>query len=302
MKSIKRNNIIKSILFFLAASLFFTWGVFTVKSKIFPYKQLQPIQNSLTFQYITPLNKRQQISSGITEVLGQIDVTNALVFITYGQSNSVNHGQIGYEVMSNVFMVNQGRIFKYQDPALGGTGGQGSVWGMVGDKLIKELNYEAVYFTMTGWGGRSIEELTHKHYFNYFINELKLTKNKLGRVDGILIHQGESNHTDSYGHQDYYETFQKLVEKIKKEGEEDIPIYLSQTSLCADSKSDPILLQKQEQLIKDIEVVLRGPNTDTLSESKYRLPDMCHFSTMGFEKFSDLWVESIKKGREAPGY
>ena len=217
MKSIKRNNIIKSILFFLAASLFFTWGVFTVKSKIFPYKQLQPIQNSLTFQYITPLNKRQQISSGITEVLGQIDVTNSLVFITYGQSNSVNHGQIGYEVMSNVFMVNQGRIFKYQDPALGGTGGQGSVWGMVGDKLIKELNYEAVYFTMTGWGGRSIEELTHKHYFNYFINELKLTKNKLGRVDGILIHQGESNHTDSYGHQDYYETFQKLVEKIKKE-------------------------------------------------------------------------------------
>jgi len=70
------------------------------------------------------------------------------------------------------------------------------------------------------------------------------------------------------------------------------PFYLSLVSYCNFS-SDPTLLNYQNDIIINFENVLRGPNTDNLIEPKYRISDNCHFSLLGYQHFSDMWVNCI---------
>ena len=87
----------------------------------------------------------------------------------------------------------------------------------------------------------------------------------------------------------------KTLKKLKENGIE-IPIYLSKASLCGyDRNINKNLTDVQNKIINDFDIVLEGPNTDLLSDTKFRLEDYCHFSLLGFEKFSDMWVESLTK-------
>ena len=216
------------------------------------------------------------------------------VYLTYGQSNSSNSGEFGYYVENEVFQFLLGETFIYEDPSLGGTGTGGSVWGMVGDKLINEGVYEQVIFSNCGWGGRSIAHLKTGHYFEYLIQNHQGLIKRFGKVDGILFHQGESDNSPE-GVENYYANFSEFVNNLKESGIE-IPIYLSRASLCGEKR--PInneLTNVQNQLIKDFELIKEGPNTDLLSDKKYRRKDYCHFSLEGYDKFSDMWIEFLIK-------
>lgn len=277
-------------IFAIVVSSFF-WGLAVAHYQIFPFHQMMKLKNVFAGAGI---GRRTMDTSPYKQVsLDEIgyDPEKSLVFVTYGQSNSSSHGQIGYEVQSDVFMVHQGKVYEYEDPGLGGTGRGGSVWGMVGDKLINATNHERVFFTISGVGGLTIEQLTEGNFFEYFMEEMMTTKHKFGKIDGILLHQGESNHSMApAGSDGYFATFHRLVSKIRDET--DAPIFLSQASLCGGG-SDPVLIGIQDDLITELGGVYRGPNTDSLEHSKYRLPDGCHFSMLGLDKFSDLWVRSI---------
>ena len=65
----------------------------------------------------------------------QKDVDHSLktgVFLTYGQSNTVNSAERGYVVKNNVYQFVLGITYIYKDPSLGVNGDKGSVWGMLG--------------------------------------------------------------------------------------------------------------------------------------------------------------------------
>lgn len=274
---------------------FYFCALYVVNHKVFPYSFIKYYKDKVVDYYISNrvLNFHfyEEVSSNIDEEA----IDKAMVFVTYGQSNSTNSGQIGYTIKNDVFMVSDGRIFLYQDPTLGGTGYGGSVWGRVGDLIIANTGIESVYFTNTGWGGKTVEELTHGHQFEYFTVELQKTLENFGRIDGILFHQGEFNNANIYGHNTYYETFVVFVEKVRTIT--DAPIYLSQASYCA-GPIDHKLLAIQDSLIKDIDNVFRGPNTDLLIEPKYRISDNCHFSTEGYAAYAELWFNSIINPQE----
>jgi hypothetical protein len=225
-----------------------------------------------------------------TRIQKNIDINkNVGIFITYGQSNSCNSGEIGYSVINEVFQFYNDSTYLYEDPSLGGTKIYGSVWGMVGDKLIENEIYDQVVFSMTGYGGKTIGELSHGHYYEYFIvNYCQLLK-KFGRVDGILFHQGESNRWSE--NQQYYNEFELFYNKIKNDGICS-PFYLSLVSYCGDGV-DLTLLNIQNDIIINFENILRGPNTDLLIKPQYRLSDNCHFSLLGYQHFSDMWVDCI---------
>ena len=70
------------------------------------------------------------------------------------------------------------------------------------------------------------------------------------------------------------------------------PFYLSLVSYCF-LEADSILLNIQNDIIINFENVLRGPNTDLIIEPEYRLSDNCHFSLLGYQHFSDMWVDCI---------
>lgn len=219
---------------------------------------------------------------------------NTGIYLTYGQSNSTNGGEFGYVVKNGVFQFLLGETFLYEDPSLGVNGSGGSVWGMVGDKLIDNGIHEQVVFSNCGWGGKKIEELKEGHYFEYLVNNYNDLIKKFGRVDGILYHQGEGDNNPQ-GVKDYYNNFSEFISNLKDEGI-NIPIYLSRVSLCGEKY--PInnkLTNLQNQLINDYEVIKEGPNTDLLSKKNDRLKDYCHFSLEGYDKFSDMWIESLTK-------
>lgn len=278
----KRNLILGAIVVVLVYFL----GIATGHYQLPPFNLLFNIKNELGIKD----SKRNLDVSSLKEV--EVSITNDTgVYLTYGQSNSANHGQIGYDVNNEVYQFLDNQTYIYKDPSLGGTGTGGSVWGMVGDKLIDKGIHDKVIFSNNGWQGRSLEELINPPFLTYLIKSFHQMKNKYGRINAILFHQGEINHSDKLGHKEYYKDFEAFMQKLKEE-DINVPVYLSRTSICENS-SDSTLIKIQNKIIEDFDLVLKGPNTDLLYEKKYRLPDYCHFSLLGFEKFSDMWVESL---------
>ena len=283
----KRKAILIPVLLIISA---YFLGIATGKYRLFPYNYLFQVKEELGLTE----SKRNLESSNLEQV--NVEVTGDTgIYMTYGQSNSVNHGQIGYEVKREVFQFLDNNTYVYQDPSLGGTGDDGSVWGMLGDKLIAKGVHDKVIFSNNGWQGKSLEELNKPPYLDYLIKNYNALINKFGRVDAILFHQGEINHSEKLGNENYLRDFKVLIEKLENEGVQ-IPIYLSRTSIC-DTKSDSGLINIQNQIIEEFDLVFKGPNTDLLYEKKYRLPDNCHFSMLGYEKFSDMWVNFLTEDR-----
>ena len=271
----------------------FIFGISTGRYKHFPYEYLYRLyNNSKEVPPFLTLGRNFNIlyfKNKETDTLKQTGI-----YLTYGQSNSTNSGEYGYFVKNEVFQFLLGETFVYEDPSLGVTGSGGSVWGMVGDKLIENGIHEQVVFSNCGWGGTKIENLKEGHYFEYLVNNYNNLIKKFGRVDGILFHQGEGNNS-SEGIKNYYNDFSEFISNLNDRGI-NIPIYLSRVSLCGEKK--PInnkLTNIQNQLIEDFDMIKEGPNTDLLSKKSERLKDYCHFSLEGYDKFSDMWVELLTK-------
>jgi len=276
---------------FLAFSVLLTIyliGISTGHYKHFPFNLMFSFKKQFTS---ISESKRNVDIERLKAIHVTVDTTTG-IYITYGQSNAANHGQIGYEVENEVYQYFKGKTYVYKDPSLGVTGGNGSVWGMLGDKLISSKVHEKVIFSNNGFGGRAIDNLNKKPYLNYLIRNYKQLIKDFGRVDAILFHQGEINHSNKYGNTNYYNDFEFLVNSLSSQDIE-IPIYLSRTSICG-NLSDPELIKIQNRIIEKMDLVLPGPQTDLLSDPKYRLPDNCHFSLLGYDKFSDMWVESLR--------
>ena len=274
------------------ATISFAFGMSSGHYKHFPFGLIYSIKNSTQFvENLTIYNGRNYNIKGLD--LKEINISNDTgIYLTYGQSNSTNDGELGYIVRNEVYQFILGSTFDYKDPSLGVNGDGGSVWGMVGDKLIESEFHNKVIFSNSGYGGKRIADLKEGGYFDFLVlNYITLMK-KYGRVDGILFHQGESdNNLD--GVKNYYNDFSEFISNLNKNGIV-VPVYLSRASLC--SKNYPTnesLIKIQNQLISDFDIIREGPNTDLLSSRSHRLEDYCHFSLEGYDKFSDMWVDSL---------
>ncbi|WP_137700392.1 hypothetical protein [Marimonas lutisalis] len=279
---------------FVLLPLAFAYGMLSAQLKIFPYEQLRQIKHLISMRDV--LANRYVDTAGKVPLASVATYPERLVFLTYGQSNAANTGQLGYEVRQPVFMVSDGVAYEYSDPSLGTTGPNGSVWGRVGDKLIEQGAAKAVFFINVAWGGASMEELVRDHPFDYLENQLRQGLDQFGRIDGILIHHGERHNKNipdktPMGAETYPEPFMEFRGKLAQLT--DAPIYLSLVSYCGDRGIDEELLKVQDGLIRDLEGVLRGVNSDALVDVKYRLPDQCHFSAAGLDAMADDWVSAI---------
>lgn len=233
--------------------------------------------------------KRDIDKSVFTEANIQ-DLKNPSVYITYGQSNSANYGQIGYKVTKNTYMYFENKIYKYEDPSLGATGNNGSVWGRVGDYLISNNFSNSVIFFNAGYGGSTIDKLLYGKRYDYFINNIVEAKKKFNKINAILIMQGEANHEEYYGSKKYIDQYNTLINLIKIHT--DAPIIISLSSFC-NNYIDKNLINKQKDVIKMHANVYEGPYTDSLIEKTYRLPDLCHMSEKGFDTLAKMWGDSI---------
>ena len=284
------KNLVKNLFIVGLITVSFVFGMSSGHYKHFPFGLIYEIKNGT--QYLPPTTyDRNYDINGLS--FREIEITDDTgIYLTYGQSNSVNSGELGYNVKKNVYQFILGNTFDYGDPSLGGPGDGGSVWGMVGDKLIEQGFHDKVIFSNSGWGGKKIGELKEGQFFEFLIFNYVTLIQKYGRVDGILFHQGENNNSPE-GVRNYYNDFSEFISNLKERGVE-IPVYLSRVSLCGNKKPiNKTLTDIQNQLIREIDIVREGPNTDLLSLKSDRLNDYCHFSLQGNDKFSDMWVELL---------
>ena len=288
---VEMKNLVKNIFIVGLITGSFVFGLSTGHYKHFPFGVIYEIKNGYEFKIMSPTYYGRTYNiNGLS--FREIEITdNTGIYLTYGQSNSVNSGELGYKVKNNVYQFILGNTFDYRDPSLGGTGSGGSVWGMVGDKLIENGFHDKVIFSNTGWGGRNIEQLKEGEFFDFLMFNYITLIQKYGRVDGILFHQGEGNNSPE-GVRNYYNDFSEFISNLKERGVE-IPVYLSRVSLCGKNSINENLTDIQNKLIREIDIVREGPNTDLLSLESDRLNDYCHFSLQGNDKFSDMWVELL---------
>ncbi|MGM0953190.1 MAG: hypothetical protein ACQEW7_09430 [Pseudomonadota bacterium] len=269
------------------------YGILTIWLEVFPYSEMR-----YAYELIKDIKgvgydeKNRQLFT--ESPLVKVDKSkNIGVFLTFGQSNASNHGQYGYEIETGaVYMFMNGETYLYQDPAVGGSGSNGSVWGRLGDLLISEGHYESVIFAVTGYEGRTIGQLGKPPYIDFMLSQYYSLVNEFGEVDAFLIHQGESNHKKSTSFK-YGDGFGKFMDKLPVDLKNNI--FLSRTSYCGAGNADPDVTNAQDMIINSTDNVYPGPNTDLLMEKKYRLPDQCHFSSEGFEKFAMFWLESLEE-------
>jgi hypothetical protein len=156
--------------------------------------------------------------------------------------------------------------------------------------LIRKGKFKQVVFAHSGLGGRKIKELKSGKHFDFLVSNYKDLASRFGKVDAILFHQGESE-TDAESIQTYYTNMEEFISNLEQ-NDILIPIYLSRASYCR--RFNPEIIEVQDKLIQEIDRIKEGPNTDLLSDKKYRLPDECHFSLEGYDKMADLWVESLE--------
>lgn len=232
---------------------------------------------------------------------GSIQVNqDVLIAITYGQSHTANSTELYRVKNENVLNFYLNSLFVYEDPSLGTNGSQTSVWGLVGDHLINNGDYDKVIFANTGYGGRSIKELAADEYFNYFATEYKNLLKSFGRVDAILLHQGGSNHYSRKGSMSYEEDFHRLMKRIDSL-DVGAQVIMAISSFNIDKKTrlstvDTILTLKQNNVIQQFDNVCLGPNADLFIFEEDRIGNgNIHFSDIGANKLALEWVNSINR-------
>jgi hypothetical protein len=215
-----------------------------------------------------------------------------MVLFAFGQSNSGNHGDYLHKAVDGVYNLNpfDGLCYQAQDPLLGATGEQGSVWMSLAEKLIAKGKADKVLIVPFGVGGSSIERWTPSGDLSGRIKRSidALTKQNI-KATHIVWHQGETDASSGTSAAQYIERFGKLVKQLEPLGE-NIPLYIATATRC-NSKANKIIGDAQQQLPSIYNNVFAGANSDLLG-SDLRF-DNCHFNQQGLEKHADLWFDAL---------
>jgi hypothetical protein len=219
----------------------------------------------------------------------QLQDKKVMVAIVFGQSNSANYGESRKRAKEGVYNFYKGKLYRAEDPLLGATGNQGSVWTRLGDRIIEEKLYDEVIFIAIGVGSTSIARwTTGGDLHSRIINAISEVTQSGLKVTHLLWHQGESDIKTSK--QEYKKMFMNMLYDIRSRGVE-APIYVSIATRCERSTLNEIQ-EAQIELVDISSGIYPGPNTDNLRFC-YRY-DGCHFSDEGLEKYAESWMEKLR--------
>ena len=224
------------------------------------------------------------------------------VLFAFGQSNSANAARDRYVPLHDVvnFNAHDGKCYRAEDPLLGPSGESGSVWGRVGDELIREGLYRQVLIVPIGIGGTELARWVPGADLHA---RIKGTAAMLRRLDirptHVLWHQGESDVFEDTAEEDYVAQFRALADSLPGLGI-DAPVLPAIATHCDIWGNWPEYLPSaervrsaQQSLPQRVANVRPGPDTDTIAGPRFR-PDGCHFTHRGIAAHARLWVRAIR--------
>jgi len=235
----------------------------------------------------TDTSKKTEVPCG-TAMKGK-----TMVALVFGQSNSANHGESPLATKRNVYNFYDNKCYVAADPLLGTTGGGGSVWTRLGDKLIESGMYDNVIFVTIGVGGTPIRRWAPGGDLNLRISDVvrQLKKKKI-RPTHLFWHQGESDRWDKTPKEDYKRMFVDMLAQIRKLGI-DAPVYVAVATRCGSAGPGYDVQFAQRELVNPALGIFPGAYSDELLGIEDR-HDGCHFSTAGLLKHAEMWFQAIK--------
>ncbi|GMI22041.1 hypothetical protein TeGR_g10436 [Tetraparma gracilis] len=219
------------------------------------------------------------------------------VFLGYGQSNSECYSSRGpgtycAQHSASVYEYSSGSVSPMQSSGMAtAAAGGGCVYGRLGDMLVATGAYDAVVFATAGVGAANLWSLMpgrdsgrYERFRDMFLG----MEGALGRVDGVLWHQGEADRKNDV--EEYRKNFVSLAEAMESDGVV-CDLYIAQASACKGEQS-PELLEVQRELAETLVRGREGPNTDRIGED-LRTADKCHFSSHGLDIMAAMWADIL---------
>ena len=198
------------------------------------------------------------------------------------------------------FNVFDGKCYRAEDPLLGPDAQGGSVWGVLGDKLIADGHYDNVLVLPFGIGGSSLSQWQQDGVLYPLLQHSLDAINTAGiEPSHILWHQGESDAGQGTSEEAYFEMFEALVTELREHGYK-APVYPAVATYCLFTYIEPEpgyeerreVVRAAQLRLPEIDGVEPGPDTDLIQGERYR-HDSCHFSARGMQAHADAWLEAL---------
>jgi hypothetical protein len=221
-----------------------------------------------------------------------------MIVLTFGQSNSANYGLGTYTCKNQeIYNYYKGDLYKAKEPLLGADGGACSVWTRVADMLIDSGLYKKVVIIPCGIGSTSVGCWDNGPCHVKLAQTLDYLKKDHIQLTHIFWDQGETDNVDSTTKAQYKERLGNIIKFIRA-NQFNAPFFPSITSYCSFGNDNPMgidtqITNAQNEIIKEVKNVKRGPNTDSINLAYYRY-DFLHFTEAGLDVLAHQWYKKIK--------
>ncbi len=182
-------------------------------------------------------------------------------------------------------------------------------WGMLGDKIVKELNVPVLFFNC-GVGGTRIRQWQNsakgEQVYDYYSNiippmgwpyiHLKKSLNYYGSIFGVravLWQQGEDDAAINTNFLDYKSDLEQLITKSREHFGKNISWVVSKTSRSKFGVNDNIRMAQQSVIDNIGFNVFQGPETDNIQPSTSLRDDGVHFHGTGLIELANEWSKYI---------
>jgi len=239
------------------------------------------------------------------------------VIVIAGQSNAGNHAGKRFSSHDGVYNFNifDRECYRAEDPLLGTTGTDGSLFTRLGQLLVERGVATAVLLVPIAIGGASIEDWAPDgRFFPRFMAAIDGLRSRGLAPTMFLWQQGEANFvkvrdkTDPEGiTAQYAAEVKSIVAKLRETGVK-APFLVAQGTLCwlyswadwgIELTPGHKAVQAGQRAAVDPEMgIYPGPDTDHIygAERDWR---QCHFSGIGAEHAAELWFSSVVAARSA---
>jgi len=279
---VRRNFAVTIVGTLLASLAIFAFGFVTGFYRTFPYEMVRDVKDFVL------QNKPDEFYYYDTALRTRVDCPeDAFVILAMGQSQAANTNSAITPRSENrrVFNYYKGDCYRLEDPVLGGSGVEGSIWVDLAEELQPVVG-QPVVVALRAKSGTSIERWLDPA--SGFLTSAQREAASLAAaglaVDLTIWFQGEENARLNTSAKAYRAALNELMASITppgKSGGAGPSWLLIDTSVCrrAPEKYHP-LTEARRQAAAQHSNVFVGPDTDRL-DLRYRKTDQCHFNWLG---------------------